>query len=503
MGKHTRCIIGVCNNDNRYPERMVKHSNVTGSIVMHCLPKDKTIRATWVHHILKGRKDIKSEKDLAKNCYVCSNHFRDGKPTKENPSPSLFLTLSTNTLATPKSRKITKRVADSELQSKAKKQLSTVFTSPLSEHSYCSLNVDDAENIEEPEEPKFKDASVATEEQEPEPIPVKFAHITRECDVCTFTDLEGPEMFKAVFDLLKFKARHMTYWDGQKKTLRLRKRASSVELANALLTSPDYDLDPLLLPINKSGPSRKLSLEQELLLTLMKLRLNLLNDDLAFRFKISSGKVSQIFITWIKLMSKELSVLIIWPSRQQIRATLPGCFKKLFPKTRTIIDCSEVFMDTPSSLEVQACLWSDYRHHCTIKFLVCNTPNGAISWISPLYGGRTSDMYIVRDSGFLELLEPCDQVMADRGFKMKTDLALKQCTLSIPPSAAKGSQMVAKEVPETSNIANVHIYVEQAIRRMKELRMLKYQQPLLYLPIFNDILRVISALVNLKRPLAE
>ena len=83
-------------------------------------------------------------------------------------------------------------------------------------------------------------------------------------------------------------------------------------------------------------------------------------------------------------------------------------------------------MDTASSLDIQACLWSDYKHHCTVKFLVCITPNGAVSWISPLYGGRSSDIHIVRTSGFMDLLEPYDQVMADRGFKIKTDLALKQ-----------------------------------------------------------------------------
>ena len=59
----------------------------------------------------------------------------------------------------------------------------------------------------------------------------------------------------------------------------------------------------------------------------MKIRLNLLNDDLAFQFQISHDKVSQIFVTWIKLLSKELSVLVKWPSRRQIRATLPECFK--------------------------------------------------------------------------------------------------------------------------------------------------------------------------------
>ena len=64
----------------------------------------------------------------------------------------------------------------------------------------------------------------------------------------------------------------------------------------------------------------------------------------------------------------------------------------------------------------------------------------------PVYGERSSDIHIVRDSEFLDLLESFDQVMAGRGFKIKTDLALKQCSLSILPSAAKGSQMVKKDV---------------------------------------------------------
>ena len=93
--------------------------------------------------------------------------------------------------------------------------------------------------------------------------------------------------------------------------------------------------------------------------------------------------------------------------------------------------------------------------------------------------------------------------MANRGFKIKTDLALKQYSLSIPPSVAKGSQKIKKDVHDTSNIADVRIYFEQAIRMLKEFRILMYQQPLLYLPLLNDIVRVISGLVNLKRPLAD
>ena len=135
-----------------------------------------------------------------------------------------------------------------------------------------------------------------------------------------------------------------------------------------------------------------------------------------------------------------------------------------------------------------------------MNFLIAITLNGAASWLSPFYGGRVSDIHIVRDSGSLGILEPFDPVVADRGFKIKTELAMKQCNLAIPPSATEEAQMLSNDVKETSNIANVRIYVEQAIGRLKDFRILKLQQPLLHLPI---ILYVCAALTNLKRPLTS
>ena len=78
------------NNDKRYPQDYVKHGNAKEDITMHALPKDGTVRKIWVQQILKGRNDLKSEKDIPNNCFVCSNHFLDGRPTKSNPSRSLL-----------------------------------------------------------------------------------------------------------------------------------------------------------------------------------------------------------------------------------------------------------------------------------------------------------------------------------------------------------------------------------------------------------------------------
>ena len=102
-----------------------------------------------------------------------------------------------------------------------------------------------------------------------------------------------------------------------------------------MLSSPEIDPQKLNYAASKPGPPRKMSFETELLLVLMKLRLDLLQTDLAYRSDVSPGKVSQIFVTWIKLLSKQLGVLIIWHSKSQVRKTIPQCFTKLYPKVCT------------------------------------------------------------------------------------------------------------------------------------------------------------------------
>ena len=200
-----------------------------------------------------------------------------------------------------------------------------------------------------------------------------------------------------------------------------------------MLSSPEIHPKKLNFTASKPEPSRKLSLETGFLV-LMKRRLNLLQTDVAYIFDVSPGKVSQLFITWTKLLSKQLGVLVIWPSKSQVRKTLPQCFKKLYPKVYTIIDCTEIYAGTPNSLDSRSLLLSEYKHHTTIKILVFTTSNGAFFLVSPAYGARPSDVFIVRDFCFFDLLEPYNQTMVDKGFKIKPDRALKQCPLAIPPS---------------------------------------------------------------------
>ena len=61
MGKHCRCVTGICDNDMQYPEIHKKHSNLDGDIIMHKLPEDGAVKAAWINAILKGRKQVIQE----------------------------------------------------------------------------------------------------------------------------------------------------------------------------------------------------------------------------------------------------------------------------------------------------------------------------------------------------------------------------------------------------------------------------------------------------------
>ena len=136
-----------------------------------------------------------------------------------------------------------------------------------------------------------------------------------------------------------------------------------------------------------------------------------------------------------------------------------------------------------------------------MKFLVGISPNGTITFLSKAWGGRTSDQHLTKNSGFLNLLDPKEVILADRGFTIEEELLVRQASLFIPPPGSGLEQQSRKEVMETKRIANARIHVERAINRIKWYTILQNALPINLVPLADDILVVCAALCNLLPPL--
>ena len=244
---------------------------------------------------------------------------------------------------------------------------------------------------------------------------------------------------------------------------------------------------------------------QQLLLVLMRLRLNLQLADIGFRFNIHYSTVSRIFLRVLDVLFVKLKPLIIWPDRDILKKTMPMTFRKHFPKCIAIIDCFEIFLDRPTNLLARAQTYSNYKHHNTVKYLIAISPQGTVSYISQGWGGRASDKYITEHSTLLDNLVPGDTLLADRGFNISDSVGLHCSRLEIPAFTKGKKQLEGIAVEQTRNIANVRIHVERVIGNIRnKYSMLSCTQPIDFVissdgtnTTLDKIVLVSCALVNI------
>ena len=115
-----------------------------------------------------------------------------------------------------------------------------------------------------------------------------------------------------------------------------------------------HHLSPLVAKTTGSTSGSGLSLADEFFLVLIKLARVTSNQDLAFRFSIPCCKISNIFHQWINVMVANLKTLIYWSEKDAIISYMPDSFKPHYSNAVCIIDCSEIFIQHPSSLIARA-----------------------------------------------------------------------------------------------------------------------------------------------------
>ena len=234
-------------------------------------------------------------------------------------------------------------------------------------------------------------------------------------------------------------------------------------------------------------------------------------DDLASRFQLDSrSTVSRIFHSWLDTMYQNLQPLVTWPDTDTLRNNMPEAFQKNFKNVKCIIDCFEIFTERPLSFGARAATYSNYKKHNTLKVFIAIAPTGVITFISKAWTGRVSDKVITQRCGFLDNIEFGDVVLADRGFNIHDDLAVRGAKLEIPAFTKGKSQLSRAEVETSRRLAHVRIHVERIIGQLrKKYKILQHTLPITLIKRPSDacvgvttidkILLVTAALTNLSQ----
>ena len=235
---------------------------------------------------------------------------------------------------------------------------------------------------------------------------------------------------------------------------------------------------------------RHLSLFEEFLLTLVRIKKGYDTRNTGFLFAIPPSNVSNIFASWIRFLSQCLTPLVMWPGREEVSAHSPNSFK-IHPKTRCIIGCVEYAVEKQLRPVAQ---WSNRTK--TLKQLVGIMPNGVFTYLSKVYCGSLSHLQLVQKSDFLDMVEEGDDIMADWRFDIKHLLSRKNATLNM--SGLRPKKNLCKNTAKSKALLNV----ERAKRRLKTFKILSGTIPKSLRHNIDEIVTICAFLCNLQGALA-
>ena len=442
MGKSC-CAIGCTN----------RHYKGCG-VSFYRFPVDSSRRGSWVAAV--KRKNWQP----TEHSWLCSEHFISGKKSDDPLSPDFVPTVF-NYMQSPEKRRGKRQLQRYEQRIHSKKRRleysqGNVSATALPETSCSSPVMQPNEVATQIDVISTSEASTSTSDGS--------------CNAATMTDMSGryiealeEECLKPVSEkcgefsapwsenALKSDERKVKFFTG------LPSFGILMVVFNFVSSHVDYGIKP-----------HALSKFYAFIATLMKLRLSLYDQDIAYRFGVHQTTISRNFRRWIDVMFIRLKPLIKWPGREELRKTMPLDFKTNFKKCVVIIDCFEIFCERPTPLKARAQTYSSYKHHNTVKFLIGIAPQGVITFISKGWGGRVSDQHLTENSGLLDLLLPGDQILADRGFNIQEAAGLHCAEVKLPPFTKGKKQLDKIDVDFARQLSRVRIHVERVIGFLRQ-----------------------------------
>ncbi|KAG7511425.1 THAP domain-containing 11 [Solea senegalensis] len=421
------------------------------------IPKDPERRQRWITAIKRARMSEHWEPS-ANGFRLCSDHFISGKKSENPRSPDYVPSIFKN-VPTPEKKRKGMQLDEFDRGQKSKLQRCERVSSPQDRSLESSLQPTAENDTEAPaEESTYKELK-----EDFQPIPTDNDELA--------TPLCSSETCRKYVKYLELK-----YQAIESENLLLKEKISSTGLnetglqnydkkINILTGLPTYSLlmtvFNVVAPFLQQSNHFRLTIFQQFMLTLIKLKMNLSFDFLAYYFGVDSSAVSEVFKHCISVMYCRLvPCLVIWPERESLRKSLPCAFSNSsFEMTVCIIDCFEICIEKPSDLLASTQCFSTCN---TIKYLIAICPRGSICFISNGWGGRTSDKFITQQSNFLSHLLPGDLVLSDRDLDDEDhSLDSPEAEITIPVYTLGNNQLDPVKLENTECLESLRTHIEK------------------------------------------
>ncbi|XP_055544923.1 uncharacterized protein LOC129730006 [Wyeomyia smithii] len=218
----------------------------------------------------------------------------------------------------------------------------------------------------------------------------------------------------------------------------------------------------------KKRPHSTVSVEEEVLVVLIKMKTNLSFSCMSTLFNLQYQTISLVFYRTVPQLKMICTALIPWPSLENVRRNMPHYFRPNYTDVVAVLDCTEMAVKKPTCLHCRINAYLHYKGRETAKYLIAVTPGGTISYVSREYGGKASDKQIVAEEKMLEMVNIGEAVMTDKGFSIDAECKALGVKLVRPPFlTAPQYQLSTTDAFENVSIAAARVHVERAIQRIK------------------------------------
>ena len=208
------------------------------------------------------------------------------------------------------------------------------------------------------------------------------------------------------------------------------------------------------------GAKPKLSVENQIVLTLIYLRQSLTFQVLGLLFQVSESTANNIFNYWLVLLKDGLPPSLIEQVRQDEENEAK--LSELLREYELIVDSSEQEIPRPGDYEKQKKFYSGKKKNHTLKNQLIVLPLGAdIVDLSAGKRGPESDINLWREQQDIFALE--QKFSGDKAY-------LGESQIKTPHKKPKKGELTEEQKEENKEFSSLRVFVEHVIRTVKIFR---------------------------------